>query len=134
MAYPTTKRLVLTLMWTVRQPQRNMPLFLKMPPGSGLIKEQADRRRFSHGSRADVASALTEADIYLAYRRYGPAEELIKQAIDGNPENMILKAKLLEIYAYRKDKNKFVTAMEQVYQSMIARSPEIWAKVVEMGG
>lgn len=109
-----------------------------------LVSEDAARQRvdkeskqiegdFSHGSRADVASALTEADIYLAYRRYGPAEELIKQAIDGNPENMILKAKLLEIYAYRKDKNKFVTAMEQVYQSMIARSPEIWAKVVEMG-
>jgi len=88
---------------------------------------------FSPGAGADVASALTEADIYLAYRRYGPAEELIKQAIDGNPENMILKAKLLEIYAYRKDKNKFVAFMEQVYQSMIARSPEIWAKVVEMG-
>lgn len=88
---------------------------------------------FSPSSRADVASALTEADIYLAYRRYGPAEELIKQAIDNHPENMILKAKLLEIYAYRKDKNKFVSFMEQVYQSMIARSPEIWAKVVEMG-
>lgn len=88
---------------------------------------------FSPSSKADVESALTEADIYLAYRRYGPAEELIKQAIDSHPESMILKAKLLEIYAFRKDKNKFVTVMEQDYQQMIARSPEIWAKVVEMG-
>ena len=46
---------------------------------------------------------------------------------------MILKAKLLEIYAFRKDKNKFVAVMEQDYQQMIARAPEIWAKVVEMG-
>ena len=102
-------------------------------------RDQAERENdrlegdFSPAAGVDVASALTEADIYLAYRRYGPAEELIKQAIATNPENMVLKAKLLEIYAYRKDKNKFVSSMEQFYQPMIARSPEIWAKVVEMG-
>ncbi len=88
---------------------------------------------FSPGANVDVASALTEADIYLAYRRYGQAEELIKESIGSNPENMILQAKLLEIYAFRKDRKKFVVTMEAAYQSMISRSPEIWAKVVEMG-
>lgn len=107
------------------------------PKGSDKQHKETGSERFagdfSPSSNADVESALTEADIYLAYRRYGPAEELIRQAIDNHPDSMILKAKLLEIYAFRKDKNKFVAVMEQDYQQMIARAPEIWAKVVEMG-
>ncbi|MCB1849638.1 MAG: hypothetical protein KDI83_02435 [Gammaproteobacteria bacterium] len=93
------------------------------PPGSDL----------SLSAKVDVASVLTDADIYLAYRRYGQAEALLKQSIAINPNNMTLKAKLLEIYAFRKDRKKFVTTMEEVYQPMIAQSPELWAKVQEMG-
>ncbi len=81
----------------------------------------------------DVASALTEADIYLAYRRYSQAEALIREAIKANPESLVLKAKLLEIYAFRKDKRRFVPYMEEVYQAMVAEAPELWAKVVAMG-
>jgi len=88
---------------------------------------------FSSDETADVEATLGKVDVYLAYRRYGLAEELVKEAIHNHPESMTLKAKLLEIYAFRKDKKRFVTAMEKVYQPMVASSPEIWAKVVEMG-
>ena len=88
---------------------------------------------FSLDANTDIESILAEVDIYLAYRRYGPAEALMKQAIDSHPESMVLEAKLLEIYAFRKDRKRFIAAMDKVSQAMIAQSPEIWARVVEIG-
>jgi len=49
------------------------------------------------GPTADVASVLTEGDIYLAYRRYSQAEALISEAIKVHPDSPELKAKLLEM-------------------------------------
>ena len=62
----------------------------------------------------DISSALTEADVYLAYRRYTQAETLLQNAIRQNPKSMILCAKLLEIYAFRKDKQSFTAFMEEM--------------------
>ena len=101
-------------------------------PLAATKEPEENEEGFVPGETTDVASALTEADIYLAYRRYGQAESLIQQAIESNPENMILKAKLLEIYAFRKDKSRFAAMMEEAYPAMTARSPEIWAKIVDM--
>ncbi len=85
------------------------------------------------GPGTDVASALTEADIYLAYRRYSQAEALMKKGIGLNPDSWVLKAKLLEIYAFRKDRKRFSHFMEEVQPAMPVAAPEIWAKVIEMG-
>jgi pilus assembly protein FimV len=93
--------------------------------------EQGEEAPSDRGT--DVSSALTEADIYLAYRRYSQAESLIRKSIERHPQSMVLKAKLLEIYAFRKDKQRFVAFMETVYETMVAVAPAIWAKVVEMG-
>jgi pilus assembly protein FimV len=81
----------------------------------------------------DISGALSEADVYLAYHRYGRAESIIKDAIEANPDSMMLKAKLLEIYAFRKDKKQFTSFMEHVYESTDDGSPELWARIVEMG-
>ena len=88
---------------------------------------------FPPGAGTDVASALTEADIYLAYRRYSQAEGLIEEAIQFNPKSWLLKAKLLEIYAFRKDRKRFSQLLEQVQPRMSVEAPQIWAKVVELG-
>jgi len=98
-----------------------------------IVKAYDDDEGLYVEAGADVASALTEADIYLAYRRYSQAELLIKESIAANPDSMVLPAKLLEIYAFRKDKKRLVSFMEEIYQSIVAEAPEIWAKVVEMG-
>lgn len=98
------------------------------------LKDAADSDgNFSSNQNTNVETTLSKVDIYLAYRKYGLAEELVKEAIHNHPDNMTLKAKLLEIYAFRKDKKRFIAAMEKVYQRMIASSPEIWVKVVELG-
>ncbi|MCW8908169.1 MAG: hypothetical protein OQL28_13030 [Sedimenticola sp.] len=90
--------------------------------------EQNDRRQ-----EGDVASVLTEADIYLAYRRYSQAESLVEEAMQNNPESPELKAKLLEIYAFRRDASSFSRYLDQIYPSLMAQSPDLWEKVVEMG-
>lgn len=82
---------------------------------------------------ADIASILTEADIYLAYRRYSQAETLVEEAMAHNPESPELKAKLLEIYAFRRDKKAFSHYLDQVYAALMLQSPELWEKIVEMG-
>lgn len=84
-------------------------------------------------AEADIASILTEADIYLAYRRYTQAETLIEEAMTLNPESPELKAKLLEIYAFRRDKKGFSRYLDQVYPVLMIQSPELWEKIVEMG-
>ncbi|MCW8944719.1 MAG: hypothetical protein OQL27_08090 [Sedimenticola sp.] len=84
-------------------------------------------------SNADIASILTEADIYLAYRRYSQAETLVEEAMSQNPESPELKAKLLEIYAFRRDKKAFSRYLDQVYQVLMIQSPELWEKIVDMG-
>jgi pilus assembly protein FimV len=81
----------------------------------------------------DIASILTEADIYLAYRRYSQAETLVEEAMALNPESPELKAKLLEIYAFRRDKKAFSRYLDQVYATLMVQSPELWEKIVEMG-
>lgn len=85
------------------------------------------------GPTADVASVLTEGDIYLAYRRYTQAEALMKEAIKVHPDSPELKAKLLEIYAFRKDKKAFTQYLDKVHSDLAEQSPSLWEKVVDMG-
>jgi pilus assembly protein FimV len=84
-------------------------------------------------TRNDVASVLMEADIYLAYRRYSQAESLVEEAMEQNPESLELKAKRLEIYAFRRDKKAFAQYLDQVYPVLMLQAPELWEKVEEMG-
>ena len=111
--------------------QPSMPEFSSMAAQVQSVGEQNDEAGFEAGM--DVASALTEADVYLAYRRYTQAENLIREAISHHPQNMILCAKLLEIFAFRKDRENFTAFMEEIHQTRVDEAPEIWAKVVEMG-
>jgi len=92
----------------------------------------ADTATFTE-SNTDIASILTEADIYLAYRRYSQAETLVEEAMSQNPESPELKAKLLEIYAFRRDKKAFSRYLDRVYQVLMIQSPELWEKIVDMG-
>ena len=93
----------------------------------------AGEEDYPHEPGKDISGALSEADVYLAYHRYGRAESVIKDAIALNPDSMMLKAKLLEIYAFRKDKKQFTSFMEKLYESTDEGSSELWARIVEMG-
>jgi pilus assembly protein FimV len=75
---------------------------------------------------------VAEADVYLAYGRDLQAEEILKEALRINPQRVAIHAKLLEIYAKRRD----TAAFEQVArdaQAVTQGEGSEWARLCEMG-
>ncbi len=50
---------------------------------------------------------IGEADLFLTFGRDAQAEEVLKEALKKNPNNIPVKLKLLSIYVTRKDTNSF---------------------------
>jgi len=77
---------------------------------------------------------LTEADVFLAYGRFGPAENMIKGAIEKEPKRNDLKLKLLEIYYSSKNKDAFEQTASDFHDELESNpDTETWDKVAEMG-
>lgn len=76
---------------------------------------------------------LAEADVYLAYRRYQQAEDLIKDALQQEPERQDLQTKLLEVYYAMGNKEAFETQAESFYTTLTSDDREVWEKIVDMG-
>jgi pilus assembly protein FimV len=75
---------------------------------------------------------LAEAEVYIAYGRDGQAEEILKEALDKNPDHEKAQLKLLEIYAARKDKDAF-NKHSAGFNKLTGGQGENWQKVVAMG-
>ncbi len=77
---------------------------------------------------------LSEADVYIAYGRYQQAEELIRQAIEKEPERDALKHKLFEILYATKDAGNFVTLVEESSGTTVETGDsDAWQRVLSMG-
>lgn len=76
---------------------------------------------------------LAEADVYMAYRRYQQAEELLKGAIDQEPNRQELRLKLLEVYAAAENADAFTAEAENFYNEYDGRDNPLWQKVASMG-
>jgi len=75
---------------------------------------------------------VAEADVYLAYGRDLQAEEILKEAMRGNPDRMAIRTKLLEVYAKRRDTKGFELLATQLY-ALTRGEGEDWAKAQELG-
>jgi pilus assembly protein FimV len=75
---------------------------------------------------------VAEADVYLAYGRDLQAEEILKEAMRGNPDRLAIRTKLLEVYAKRRDTKGFESLATQLF-SLTQGGGEDWAKAQEMG-
>jgi pilus assembly protein FimV len=58
---------------------------------------------------------VAEADVYLAYGRDLQAEEILKEALRTNPSRVAVHAKLMEIYAKRRDAKAFESVAKEAY-------------------
>lgn len=58
---------------------------------------------------------VAEADVYLAYGRDLQAEEILKEALRTNPNRVAVHAKLMEIYAKRRDTKAFEAVAKEAY-------------------
>jgi pilus assembly protein FimV len=75
---------------------------------------------------------LEEAEIFLAYGRDAQAEELLKEALAAHPRRYEVHAKLLEIYAKRKDVKTFERIARELQQGTGGRG-ELWDRAVKLG-
>ena len=76
---------------------------------------------------------IAEADVYLAYGRYQQAEELMRQAIESQPERDECKLKLFEIFSANENQQAFETYAEELVSDGKKSDAVFWMKVSEMG-
>ncbi len=75
---------------------------------------------------------IAEADVYLAYGRDLQAEEILKEAMLTSPTRVAIHAKLMEIYAKRRDIKAFKMVAAQAFNLTHGQGPE-WAYISELG-
>ncbi|WP_372827808.1 FimV/HubP family polar landmark protein [Polaromonas sp.] len=75
---------------------------------------------------------VAEADVYLAYGRDLQAEEILKEAIRVSPTRLAIHAKLMEIYAKRRDTAAFAAVAAEAFNMTRGQGAE-WAHMAEMG-
>lgn len=76
--------------------------------------------------------AVAEADVYIAYGRDEQAEEILLDALRAHPERHVLRVKLLEIYAARKDHQRFGTLAAELRVLTHGRGAD-WARAAQIG-
>ena len=76
--------------------------------------------------------AVAEADVYIAYGRDEQAEEILQDALRLHPDRHALRVKLLEIYATRKDVQKFGKLAADLY-GITHGIGEEWMQAAQLG-
>ncbi len=80
----------------------------------------------------DDVDPLAEADLYLNFGRDAQAEEVLKEALEKNPQHEEAQLKLLQIYAARKDKAEFEKIAKNLH-TQTAGIGDNWLKAAGMG-
>ena len=75
---------------------------------------------------------IAEADVYMAYGRDAQAEEILKEALQKDPNRVPVHAKLLEIYANRRDAKSFEQTALKLKGLTNGAGPE-WEKAAALG-
>jgi pilus assembly protein FimV len=83
-----------------------------------------------HGEEA--SDPLTEADVFIAYGRIQQAEDVIKNALQGNPGNRDFKLKLFEIYHAAGNTAAF-DAQAALFHETDGEDDPDWQRVASMG-
>lgn len=81
----------------------------------------------------DIDYTLTSVDVYIAYRRFSEAESILRNAIEKHPGLPELKAKLLEIYAFKKDVKAFTRHLETYKEELSIQAPKLWQEALQEG-
>ena len=83
-------------------------------------------------AESDEVDPIAEADVYMAYGRDAQAEEILKESLGKDPNRSAVHAKLLEIYANRKDAKNFEQSALKLKGLTNSTGPE-WEKAMALG-
>jgi pilus assembly protein FimV len=126
------------------------------PEGAFLVEESGTHQRPRFGANAPAAAAarhvstdetisseaainldqgdpLAEADFHMAYGLYDQAADLIRIAINREPNRRDLKLKLLEVFFVWGNKEQFLAAARELAATRAEAAPGEWEKIVIMG-
>jgi pilus assembly protein FimV len=95
-------------------------------PGSSMVYSP------SQLDAAGDVDPVAEADVYLAYGRDLQAEEILKEAMRINPSRVAIHAKLMEIYAKRRDAKAFEAVAKEAHNLTGGEGPE-WETASGLG-
>lgn len=82
------------------------------------------------GADSEEVDPIGEADLFLTFGRDAQAEEVLKEALKKNPNNIPVKLKLLSIYVSRKDTNSFYSFAREIKET---GDESAWEQVARMG-
>lgn len=75
-----------------------------------------------------------EADVYIAYGRYEQAEQLLRLALEMEPNRLALKHKLLEVYFASRDASAFSALFGEMKSAgKEGEDPAAWQRALRMG-
>ena len=101
------------------------------PKGAAATASQAPSTAPA-GMEAEEVDPIAEADVYMAYGRDAQAEEILKEALQKDSSRTAVHAKLLEIYAHRKDPKAFEQTALKLKGLTNSAGPE-WDKAAALG-
>lgn len=99
--------------------------------GAGLLDTGAIQPGTETNEQA-VDEVVSEADVYVAYGLFQQAEDLLKDAIEKDPDAEIYRAKLAEAY-YRDDNREALVETAEGMAAAGKNHGEFWNRVVAMG-
>jgi len=92
----------------------------------------ADFHIGNNAAEANEVDPIAEADVYIAYGRDLQAEEILREALQQNPERQAIRLKLLEIYSNRQDVEGFRVIAEEMFAQTSGHGAE-WQQAAHMG-
>ena len=102
------------------------------PPASTTTTVSVQASQAPTGMEAEEVDPIAEADVYMAYGRDAQAEEILKEALAKDSNRAAVHAKLLEIYAHRKDTKAFEQTALKLKNITSGAGPE-WDKAAALG-
>ena len=102
------------------------------PPASTTTTVSVQASQAPAGMEAEEVDPIAEADVYMAYGRDAQAEEILKEALAKDANRAAVHAKLLEIYAHRKDVKAFEQTALKLKGITNGAGPE-WDKAAALG-
>ncbi|HYQ92318.1 MAG TPA: FimV/HubP family polar landmark protein, partial [Candidatus Competibacteraceae bacterium] len=80
-----------------------------------------------------VPNSLERADLLLAVGNYSEAKNLLHQALQEEPDNNVLRAKLLNVHFANQDAKAFLQEAKVLYESLGDEADPLWLSVVQQG-
>jgi pilus assembly protein FimV len=120
---------------SIPEAEGTKPLFSGIPPSElrSTSRNADDTMSSETAVHVDQPDALAEADFHMAYGLYDQAADLVKIALQREPNRRDLKLKLLEIFFVWGNKDQFVEAARDLHTTRDHAPSGEWDKIVIMG-